>query len=86
MAFKIIREFQPKPIMVIICDHPNGCANSASSQVPDETQPTQVAFCQSVGQAGWKLGLSHRCPEHHVIERANESRIVVPGGLLGMAS
>ena len=28
MAFRIIREFQANPLLMIACDHPNGCDGS----------------------------------------------------------
>lgn len=92
MAFKIIREFVPAPMLQMTCDHPRGCGQYAFislDKAPEgaEREPAvQAQFLQQAASQGWKLGMEHLCPQHHVMERADTSRIVVPTGLLGRVS
>ena len=82
MAFRIIREFQTNPLLMITCDHPNGCDRWASVAIEsghENSQEVQVAALGAFMKAGWSIGFSHRCTEHHIIERANEQRVIVPG-------
>ena len=90
MAFKIIREFVAKPLLMITCDHPNGCDRWASVTIErghEESNEAQVAALSAFKGSGWSIGFSHRCPEHMVIERANRTNLVLPDlGILGRVS
>jgi hypothetical protein len=77
MAFKIIRDFVEKPVLMILCDR--SCPMNATMIVEPgfEDQPAvQVEFLKQATSQGWVLNMEHVCPAHAKAEREARPRVV----------
>lgn len=85
---KIIRDFIPQPMFMILCDRSCGVfAHIAIEQGPQVSEDAQQSvWARSLIQNGWKITLAeHVCPQHVQQAAAARSMIIVPG-LAGIGS
>lgn len=79
MAFRIIRDFVEKPVLVVTCDR--SCPINAMMVVDQgfEDQPgIQLAFLKQAADQGWALNMEHICPAHVKKEAERAPRVVTP--------
>ncbi len=80
MAFKVVTDFVPTPVLMLTCDR--ACGHVAQMPVkPGEERfhHVQTAFMQEAAKTGWRLTYeAHVCPQHVEKESGEEKRILVP--------
>ena len=84
MAFKVITDFVPKPVLQMTCDRPCGIfANMVVEPEQAHDGRVHAAFMAEAQRNGWRANFEgHVCPQHVKKEAEEAQRIIVPEVLL----